>query len=161
MKRILALLLILSALTLLGACGSPAPEASAPSADRAALDSILADIRENMSVGTAGSSLRAAALAARLLDWAETARLSDEEIRAALEPWLAPQDDGVPADFREQLAAVGGMAAVLTGEDASLAEGLLSDAGCGDCGYPWSSRAADTVGRVMALAGADQASAEN
>ncbi len=156
-------LLLLCAL-LLCACGKAAgPEPSlspasqeSPAADPAAqeqLSALLGELRQNVTIATAGSSLRAVAMAAKLLDWAENADITDEQIRAALEPWLAPLEDGVPADFTEQLQAVDNMVRLLTLESGQEAEGLLSDAGCDDCGYPWSEEAADTVARVMALAG--------
>ena len=75
------------------------------------------------------------------------------QVTQILEPWLGPLDDGVPAEFLEQLAAVDGMARLLTGEDAAQAVGLLSDAGCEDCGYPWSGEAAARLSRLMELAG--------
>ena len=154
MKRCCLILLI--AALLLGACGkaSPAEPVEAPaSSAREELDALLGELRETVTIATAGSTLRAVSMAAKLLDWAETADISDEEILAALEPWLAPPEDGIPADFREQLALVYGVMLLLTGEDTAQAEGLLADAGCEDCGYPWSEKAVATVERIMALAG--------
>ena len=162
--RKIFLLLLLAAL-LLCACGAaPAEETSQPDAAQddptplnpavqEELAALLGEVRQNVSIGTAGSSLRAAAMAAKLLDWAEDARIPDVQIRGALEPWLGQPEDGVPADFLEQLQAVDGMVSRLTGDSAEEAEGILSDAGCEDCGYPWSDEAAATVARIMALAG--------
>ncbi len=156
-------LLLLCAL-LLCACGKAAgPEPSlspasqeSPAADPAAqeqLSALLGELRQNVTIATAGSSLRAVAMAAKLLDWAEQAKSSDEQIRSALEPWLAGPEDEIPAEFLEQLGAVDGMFTRLTGDSAHEMEGLLSDAGCENCGYPWSAEAAATVERIMALAG--------
>jgi hypothetical protein len=167
--------LILAAL-LLCACGtapapetpaapsepSPAPEASAaPASGAAELSALLGELRENVSIATAGSSLRAAAMAARLLDWAEGAELTDEEILAALAPWLGELDDGVPADFLEQLAAVDGAIQSLEEMDEARARGLLTDAGCEDCGYPWSAHARQLAERIMVLAGVRKSPVEN
>ena len=128
---------------------SPAPEASAaPSSGAAELSALLGELRETVSIATAGSSLRSAAMAARLLDWAEGAELTDEEILAALAPWLGELDDGVPADFSEQLAAVDGAIQSL-------------DAGCEDCGYPWSAHARQLAERLMVLAGVRKSPVEN
>ncbi len=169
MKRSLVLLIL--AVLLLCACGtSPAPQApaaspeaspapetpetvSAPSAGTAELSALLGELRENVSIATAGSSLRAAAMAARLLDWAEGAQLTDAEILAALTPWLGPLDDGVPADYLEQLGAVDGAIRNLEELDEEQARSLLSDAGCEGCGYPWSEHAQALAERIMTLAG--------
>ncbi len=169
MKRGLALLLLLAALWSLCACGEvplPAEEDTVPPAEAPfpeaaetdpasleALQVLLGELRQNVSIATAGSSLRAAAMAARLLDWGETARIGDGDLQAALAPWLEPPDDGVPADFREQLAAVNAAVERLTGPDEEQARGLLRDAGCEDCGYPWSPEAVALVRRLLALAG--------
>lgn len=160
--------LILAAL-LLCACGTaPAPEtpaaspaAAAPSLAKEELSALLGELRENVSIATAGSSLRAAAMAARLLDWAEGAELTDEEILAALAPWLGELDDGVPADFLEQLAAVDGAIQSLEEMDEARARGLLTDAGCEDCGYPWSAHARQLAERIMVLAGVRKSPVEN
>ena len=170
MKRIF--LLLLCTALLLCACGT-VPTGGTASTDAAAepteapdpaaqeaLSALLGELRQNVTVGTAGSSLRAAAMAARLLDWAETAAIGDEQILAALEPWLGAPEDGVPADFREQLAAVDNMFRLLTGEPGEEAEAILSDAGCEDCGYPWSEGAIAAVERIMALAGLREAAAD-
>ena len=169
MKRIC--LLLLCAALLLCACGTvptgdttaaavPAEpaDASDPAAQEA-LSALLGELRQTVTIGTAGSSLRAAAMAARLLDWAETAEIHDEQILAALEPWLEDSEDGVPADFREQLGAVDNMFRLLTEEPGEEAEAILSDAGCEDCGYPWSEGAIAAVERIMALAGLREAAA--
>lgn len=149
----------------LAACGTvpaeDAPSAAPPAApavepDPAAqetLSALLGELRENVTIGTAGSSLRAVSMAAKLLDWAEDAKIGDQQILSALEPWLEPLEDGVPAEFREQLASVDNMVRLLTVGPGAEAEGLLSDAGCDDCGYPWSEGAVATVERIMALAG--------
>ena len=174
MKKTIVLLLLTA--LLLCACGtapapetpaaspaaSPAPEASAaPSSGAAELSALLGELRETVSIATAGSSLRSAAMAARLLDWAEGAELTDEEILAALAPWLGELDDGVPADFSEQLAAVDGAIQSLEEMDEARARGFLADAGCEDCGYPWSAHARQLAERLMVLAGVRKSPVEN
>lgn len=159
-------LLLLTGMLLLCACGQVPEEAPETPEGPAAVEpeatpapageelyALLGELRETVSIGTAGSSLRAVSMAAKLLDWAEEAELTDEELLSALSPWLGELEDGIPADFLEQLAAVDGMVQLLTGEDAAQAMGLLSDAGCEDCGYPWSEKAVSTVERLMTLAG--------
>ena len=159
-------LLLLTGMLLLCACGQVPEEAPETPEGPAAVEpeatpapageelyALLGELRETVSIGTAGSSLRAVSMAAKLLDWAEEAERTDEELLSALSPWLGELEDGIPADFLEQLAAVDGMVQLLTGEDAAQAMGLLSDAGCEDCGYPWSEKAVSTVERLMTLAG--------
>lgn len=159
-------LLLLTGMLLLCACGQVPEEAPETPEGPAAVEpeatpapageelyALLGELRETVSIGTAGSSLRAVSMAAKLLDWAEEAELTDEELLSALTPWLGELEDGIPADFLEQLGAVDGMVQLLTGEDAAQAMGLLSDAGCEDCGYPWSEKAVSTVERLMTLAG--------
>ena len=172
--------LLLCAL-LLCACGavpqaepSPSPvvqedaEASAPEdgvpldpAVQEELSALLQQVREEMHIGTAGASLRAVKLASRLLDWAEGAEIGDEQIRLALEPFLGDLDDGIPADFPEQLAAVGGAARMLTRGTSDEAAGMLADAGCEDCGYPWSDKAMETLERILAAAGVPDENTES
>ena len=165
MKKLLCLLLLAAMLCALCACGELPAQASSdegqPAADPAAaeeLAALLARVRQEMQLGTAGSSLRAVSLAAGLLDWAEGADITDEQLRQALEPWLGEDSDGA-SEFADQLAAVDAAAALLTtpGEEA---EGLLADAGCETSGYPWSDRAAATLGRVMEAAGLRSGSPE-
>ena len=149
MKKTLVFL-ILAAL-LLCACGTaPAPET--PAASPAASPAPEA---------SAAPSSGAAELSARLLDWAEGAELTDEEILAALAPWLGELDDGVPADFSEQLAAVDGAIQSLEEMDEARARGFLADAGCEDCGYPWSAHARQLAERLMVLAGVRKSPVEN
>lgn len=132
---------------------TPVPEETPDPAAQEQLSALLEELRQNVTIATAGSSLRSVAMAAKLLDWAEQAKISDEQIRSALEPWLAGPEDEIPAEFLEQLGAVDGMFTRLTGDSAHEMEGLLSDAGCENCGYPWSAEATATVERIMALAG--------
>ena len=156
MKNRIVCLLLLGCVLCLCACGgqAPAPTSSPDPAALEELDALFSRIRETVTVATAGSSLRCAAAAAAMLDWAEDAAVTDEQISAALAPWLSPLDDGVSVSFSEQLAAVGQMCRLLM--ESPEAEGLLSDAGCGDCGYPWSPEAIALVERILALAGLEQ-----
>ena len=110
-------------------------------------------IDELVAPGTAGGSLRSAAAAASLLDWAETAELSDEEIGGVIDYMAAKSSEG-QAEFGEKLDAIDGAVQLLTGKDSAAAEGLLGDAGMLDsCGYPWSERAVRTVEGLMQALG--------
>lgn len=110
-------------------------------------------IDELVAPGTAGGSLRSAAAAASLLDWAETAELSDEVIGVVIDYMAAKSSEG-QAEFGEKLDAIDGAVQLLTGKDSAAAEGLLGDAGMLDsCGYPWSERAVRTVEGLMQALG--------
>ena len=132
-----------------------APEA--PSAETAqqqeALGQLLSWIREYMTIGTAGSSLRATAAASELLDWAAGCGLRAEEVAAAYEAWLPTMKEDFPVSFAEQLSAVDYMLQMLTEGDPEQAAALLSDAGCEDSGYPWGEQAIQVTDALMQAAG--------
>ena len=110
-------------------------------------------IDELVAPGTAGSSLRSAAAAASLLDWAENAELTDEVIGVIIDYMAAKSTEG-QAEFGEKLDALDSAVQLLTGADSAAAEGLLGDAGMLDsCGYPWSERAVRTVEGLMQALG--------
>lgn len=178
MKKLCFVILLCAAL-LLSACGrqaqpaveqapaettalvepAPAVEAAAPDAGRemddqqAALGELLSWIREYVTVGTAGSSLRAAAAAAELLDWAAGCTLDDAAIAAAYEAWYPDRDPDVPVDIGEQLSAVDYSIQMLTEGEPEQAKLLLEDAGCADCGYPWDAHAVAVADALMQAAG--------
>ena len=147
MKRFISLVLVFSLFCLCG-CGAAAPAAETaaaetpspapvetPSDEAAELAPILAEIRERMHPGTAGSSLTAAQLAVLLLDWSMQTDEDETQIRAAADDFLAALDDGARNEFAEQMAAVQGAAELLLGEDG---EALMEDIG-GTEGtlWPW------------------------
>ena len=150
-------LLLLPAL-LLSACGqsvsapvtAPAPTAvptaavseSTPVPLSAALSQQLDQLRTGVQPGTAGSSLKAAAVVASLLDWAEEPP-AQEIIDATLAHWLSQQSEEARALLPEQVASLDYTLELLTA-DYSHADGLLSDAGLTGRG-PWSRDAARTV----------------
>lgn len=103
--------------------------------------------------GTAGSSLRAAAAAATLLDWAEKDALSDEALTVVID-YMAAKTVEDQAAFGEKLDAVESAIEVLTGKDKEQAEQLLADAGMLEsCGYPWSKDAVGVIDRLMEALG--------
>ena len=108
-----------------------------PEIHDAALEEILGGVL-NIGPGSAGSSLRAAAVAARLLDWGMETALSDDEIYAAMGSYLDTLSDADFMLFRESFYAVYDRSYDLRGE---YAEGLLSDAGVADSAYPWNDQA--------------------
>ena len=103
--------------------------------------------------GTAGSSLRAAAAAATLLDWAEKDALSDEALAVVID-YMAVKTVEDQAAFGEKLDAVESAIEVLTGKDKEQAEQLLADAGMLEsCGFPWSKDAVAVIDRLMEALG--------
>ena len=177
MKKALIAVLLLAAL-LLSACGAkaapdaesaaPAPEtappAQAPTAEpaapvqeaepaaeareTAALEDVLEQIRTGVQPGTAGSSLKAAAVAAALLDWAQTA-----PDRAAAEAAALAWRDALDEDARDllpvQLDSLRYAVETLCGDEEASA-GLRADAGLEDRG-PWSEDAAGTALWLLGL----------
>lgn len=108
-----------------------------PEVHDAALEAILADVL-TVYPGSAGSSLRGAACAARLLDWGMETTLNDDEIYSATGCFLDTLEDKELLVFFESLDTVYNMGYDLRGENA---EGLLSDAGVSDSAWPWNDRA--------------------
>ena len=102
-----------------------------------ALEAILADVL-TVYPGTAGSSLRGAACAARLLDWGMATTLSDDEIYSAVGCFLDELSDEDLLTFFESFYSVYDAAYDLKGESA---KDLLDSAGASDCRWPWNEHA--------------------
>lgn len=160
MKRFFSLLLAFSLFCLCG-CGAAAPAAETaaaetpspapvetPAAEAPELAQILAEIRERMHPGTAGSSLTAAQLAVMLLDWSMQTAADEAQIRAAAEEFLTALDDGARNEFAEQMRAVQGAAELLRSEDG---EALMEDIG-GTEGtlWPWPDAPQEKLDAVFA-----------
>lgn len=125
------------------------PEADAASVvDEAALEELelmLDDFGTRIQTGSAGSSLKAAAQAARMMDWALATPLSEEVIYSAAQAHLAPMDDAALTEYLMQIYSLDGAYQQLLQPGQ---EGLLEAAGVTDCGYPWG---AEPLGAVEAL----------
>lgn len=124
-----------------------------PQDEAAALAALLDEIRDSVTIGTAGSSLRAIAAAAKLLDWASGCSLDAEELAEAYARWLPAMRSDLPLGFPEQLSAVDYSISLLTDSDSEQAMSLLADAGCADCGYPWDEHALAVTDLIMEAAG--------
>lgn len=168
MKRVFALILALGLLVLCGCRGTtpvpeekapldtpaPATEAPASAEEMSAEDTltpILAEIRERMHPGTAGSSLTAEQLAVLLLDWSLQTGMDEAQIRAAAEAFLAPLREPERGEFAVQATAVEGAAARLL-EDGS--EALMEDIG-GTAGtlWPWTDAPTEKLDVVFSAVG--------
>ncbi len=119
------------------------------------LSALLVDIKGNVEVGSAGSSLKAVPYAVSLLDWASSSTLSQEEITAIVNEMLntVSGDESAAAEYNEQLGLVNADCQVLLSDDA---QELLSEAGCTDVDTAaWSEQTAGVLGLVMAAAGVE------
>ena len=115
-----------------------------------ALEAILTDVL-SVCPGAAGSSLRGAACAARLLDWGMATPLNDDEIYSATGCFLDTLSDQDLLLFFESLDTVYNMGYNLKGESA---EGLLSDAGVTNSAWPWNDQAFHALEMVYLGCGA-------
>lgn len=127
---------------------SPCPPQAQSAA--ASLASMLDYVDEETTVGTAGCSLKAAQVAATLLDWARTAGLTPEQARQQTADWLMNKGNDAQVAFCEKLALVDSAYQMLMGPDA---QSLLSDAGCDDVGYPWGDGEAALMESIMGAVG--------
>ena len=103
------------------------------------LSAILVDIKGNVEVGSAGSSLKAVPYAVSLLDWASSSTLSQDEITAIVNEMLntVSGDESAADEYNEQLGLVNADCQVLLSDDAQdhFADLLLvAAAGVGDLG---------------------------
>jgi hypothetical protein len=147
MKRFFCLMLALCLLGLCGCVRHPAPAETPVPAAAEDLSPILAEIRERMQPGTAGSSLTAQQLAVLLLDWSLQTGMDEAQIRAAAEAFLAPLSEEDRAAFAEQLGAVQSAAERLRGENS---EALMEDIGGAEGTlWPWTDAPQDKLGAVF------------
>lgn len=184
MKKLTALLLTLALAAGLCACASTAdtpavapttpaetdapietpaePDAAEATADADAasqgeLEALLEEFATKVQAGTAGSSLKAAVEAARLMDWAAATPLDDATISAAAESYLAGLDESARAEYLMQIAALDSMCTQLMQPEQ---EGLLEAAGVTECGYPWGDAATRALEAVMTALGQRNAASD-
>ena len=164
MKKILLALLLCAALLLSACASAPKAEPAAPAIVETepdptaeprvdpALSALLSEIRDRMHLGTAGGSLKAAALAVELLNWGVDSEADAASVNLTLSEWMAGLSSEEREEFLRQLQAVdNSLQQLLTPGEA--AEALLSDAGCEDRGYPWNEKARQAAEALMAAAG--------
>lgn len=181
MKKLFAFVLTLITALSLCACGSgtaepaeatpsPAPvESAAPTAEAeptdnavleaqtAELTALLDDFGTRIQSGSAGSSLRAVAQAARLMDWGMSTGMTDAQISAAAADYLAVLDEDAKALYLMQIDSLDYAYKQLLQPGQ---EELLSEAGCADAAYPWSDSPIPAVESLMTALGARSAGAE-
>ncbi len=122
-----------------------------PDTEIVALDAILDEINNDAQPGAAGSSLKAAVIAADMLNWASSTEMSDDEVRQATIEWLSPKGNDELVEFSMKINDVYTAYQTLISENS---EGLLSVAGLsyavGQWGYePYSS--IETIVEVVGL----------
>ena len=181
MKKLFAFVLTLITALSLCACGSgtaepaeatpsPAPvESAAPTAEAepadnavleaqtAELTALLDDFGTRIQSGSAGSSLRAVAQAARMMDWGMSTGMTDAQISAAAADYLAALDEDAKALYLMQIDSLDYAYKQLLQPGQ---EELLSEAGCADAAYPWSDSPIPAVESLMTALGARSAGVE-
>ena len=110
---------------------------------------ILDEIDAGVEPGTAGSSLQAVQMAARLLDWGVNTGLGADEISDAASTWLAARGD----DRTGCLQKLELVAAACQGLLSGSARELLDTAGCQDTGITWGSELPESVVAILQAAG--------
>ena len=116
-----------------------------PPVNDEALNAILDSITSDVQPGTAGSSLKAANCAAKLLDWGAATSLNDDEIYSAVGCWLDEQSDERLLMFFESFYSVYTASYDLRAENG---ENLMRDAGISSASFPWNDAAAHAVEMV-------------
>ena len=159
MKKLLSLVLVFALAATLCACSAsavesgidnsahttPTPVPSVNLADREMelygplpgeilLEELMADFAVKIQAGSAGSSLKAVAQAARLMDWGMDTAMTEEEIFAAVDFYLSALDEAAFTEYMMQLRLLDStyQQLLLPGQ-----EELLATAGCSDSRYPW------------------------
>lgn len=143
MKRTLPVFLAL--LLLLCGCGTDSADTTA---EEAALTQLLLEIDNTMQPGTAGSSLKAAYLAASLLDWSRSTALEEAAIAEVTKSVLEQARTDSPVSFTEKMQSVYNAYELLmtpAGED------ILSDCGYTGEGFPWSEEDAASFQCIMKI----------
>lgn len=185
MKKLAAIIMTLALAAGLCACASPADtpataptapvETDAPSetpaetgeaeeneaedenaASLRELEVLLSEFATGIQAGSAGSSLKAAAEAARLMDWAAATPLDDEAISAAAESYLSALDESAREEYMMQVFSLDGMCSLLMQPGQ---EGLLESAGVTECGYPWGEAPTRAIEALMTALGQRNAAA--
>lgn len=116
-----------------------------PPVNDESLNAILDSITTDVQPGTAGSSLKAANCAAKLLDWGAATSLNDDEIYSAVGCWLDEQSDERLLMFFESFYSVYTASYDLRSDNG---ESLMRDAGISSAAYPWNDAAAHAVEMV-------------
>lgn len=105
-QKLTSILLLAAMLLGLAGCSFFGGGSTADPAQKEELMRILDDLSENLHLGTAGSSLTSAQLAAELIAWASNTSMDKKEAAAIVAQWLQEQTPEIQAAFQEQIASV-------------------------------------------------------
>ena len=130
MVLLLAVLLTISAV----GCGKNEPKIDPDSSFAADFTDKLYAIQQNYHSGTAGCSLRAAALAAEIMDIFTQSDPSEKLIKNTVKEFAETLSGDEAKEFPSQIDAIIEASDLLTKEDG---KGLLDDCGYNGQGYPW------------------------
>ena len=104
-RKMTALLLLAAMLLGLAGCSFPG-SGTVDASEKEELMRILDELSENLHLGTAGSSLTSARLAAELIVWASTTTMDKKEAASIVAEWLQKQSPEIQKAFQEQIASV-------------------------------------------------------
>ena len=104
-RKLTVLLLVAAMLLGLAGCSFPG-SGTVDASEKEELMRILDELSENLHLGTAGSSLTSAKLAAELIAWASNTTMDKKEAAAIVAEWLQKQSPEIQKAFQEQIASV-------------------------------------------------------
>ena len=114
---------------------------------------VLDEIDQLVTVGTAGSYLKAVQAAVKLMDWGVGTGLGADEIKDAASAWMAGKSEAEQEEFVQKMEMVDDAYIKLLGTNEDEVKDLLESAGCSDASYPWSDGPIDSVEAVLAGVG--------
>lgn len=114
---------------------------------------VLDEINQLVTVGTAGSYLKAVQAAVKLMDWGVGTGLGADEIKDAASAWMAGKSATEQEEFVQKMEMVDDAYIKLLGTNEDEVKDLLESAGCSDASYPWSDGPIDSVEAVLAGVG--------
>ncbi len=114
---------------------------------------VLDEIDQLVTVGTAGSYLKAVQATVKLMDWGVGTGLGADEIKDATSTWLAGKSETEQEEFLQKMEMVDDAYIKLLGTNEDEVKDLLESAGCSDASYPWSDGPIDSVEAVLAGVG--------
>lgn len=124
--------------------------AGASSADAETLRGLMADFGDKIQAGSAGSSLKAAGQAVRLINWGIATKMSGEEISKVVSEYISTMDGYKTEEYITQIELLDSTYRQLLTPGQ---EEFLESAGCADSGYPWGSEPIPAVEAFFEAAG--------
>lgn len=115
------------------------------SAEAETLKALMADFGDKIQAGSAGSSLKAAGQAVRLINWGIGTKMTDEEISTVVSGYITGMDGAEKEMYLAQIELLDSTYKQLL---TAGQEEFLESAGCADSGYPWGS---EPIGAVEAF----------